>query len=227
MPIRINLLAEAQAAEEMRRKDPVKRTIWIGAFVVFLVLLCCVTLQFKIIAARSDVSSLKMSWKTIEKQVQEINEHRNGTRALEQKIAALDQFTTNRMLWANALNALQYTPVDGIQLVRVRSEQSFTLNEGSRPRTNEHGIVTQGRPSTVTEKIILTLEGKDFSAGPNDQVPYYKQTLAKYPYFQEALQKTNNVQLTSLSAPQTEVGRTYRAFGMQLFFDEKERRLYE
>jgi hypothetical protein len=227
MPIRINLLAEAQAVEEMRRKDPVKRAVWIGAFLVFLVLLCCLTLQLKIIAARSDVSSLRMSWKTIEKQVQDINEHRNSTRELEQKIAALDQFTTNRMLWANALNALQYTPVEGVQLVRVRSEQTYLLNEGSKPRTNEHGIAVQGRPSTVTEKIVLTIEGKDFSSGLNDQVPQFKQTLANFPYFQVNLQKTNNVQLTSLSAPQTELGRTFRAFGMQLFFEEKERRLYE
>jgi len=227
MPIRINLLAETQAAEEMRRKDPVKRTIWIGAFIVFLVLLCSFTLQFKIMATRAEVSSLKISWKTIEKQVQDINEHRNATRQLEQKLSALDQFTTNRMLWANALNALQYTPVDGIELVRVRSEQIFRLNEGSRSKTNEYGIVVHGKPPTVTEKIVLTIEAKDFSTGLGDQVPQYKQTLANYPYFQAHLQKTNTVQLTSLSAPQTEVGRSFRAFGMQLFFEEKERRLYE
>jgi hypothetical protein len=227
MPIRINLLAEAQAAEEMRRKDPVKRAIWVGAFVVFLVLLCSVTLQFKIMASRSEVSSLKGSWKDIEKKVQDINERRNNTRELEQKLSALDQFTTNRMLWGNALNALQYTPVDGVQLVRVRSEQTFMLNEGTKSRTNEHGIVLHGKPSTVTEKTILVLEGRDFSGGSNDQVPAYKQTLASYPYFQVNLQKTNNVQLTSLSAPQTEVGRTFRAFGLQLFFEEKERRLHE
>jgi hypothetical protein len=227
MPIRINLLAEAQAAEEMRRKDPVKRAIWIGAFVVFLVRLSSFTLQFKIMATRAEVSSLKMCWKTIEKQVQDINEHRNATRQLEQRISALDQFTTNRMLWASALNALQYTPVEGVELVRVRSEQTFLLNEGSRPRTNEHGIVVQGKPPTVTEKILLTIEAKDFSTGLSDLVPQYKQALASYPYFHAHLQKTNTVQLTSLSAPQTEVGRTFRAFGMQLFFEEKERRLYE
>ena len=34
MPIRINLLAEAKAAEELRRHDPVKRVIFVGA-------LCC------------------------------------------------------------------------------------------------------------------------------------------------------------------------------------------
>src|SRR6185436_6355141 len=109
MPIHINLLAEAQAAEEMRRKDPVKRAAWIGGFAVFLVLLCAATLQFKIIVAKSEISTLQRSWKGIEKQVTEINGHRNNARELEQKLSALNQFTTNRMLWAPALNALQYT----------------------------------------------------------------------------------------------------------------------
>jgi hypothetical protein len=224
MPIRINLLAETQAAEEMRRKDPVKRSIWIGGFVVFVVLLMAATLQFKIIAERMTVSTLQASWKTIEKQVQEVNEHRNETRELEQKLSALSQFTTNRMLWANALNALQYTPVDGVQLVHIRTEQIFALNEGTKPRTNGT-VVVPGRPATVTEKIVLSLDGRDFSAG--DQVPKYKESLSAYPYFSARLQKTNNVQLTSLSAPVADGGRTFRAFGLQLFFEEKERRLYE
>src|SRR6185295_3695795 len=106
MPIRINLLAEAQAAEEMRRKDPVKRSIWIGAFLVFVVLLVSVTLQFKIIQARSEVSAVQATWKSIEKPFQEVNDHRNRKIELEKRLAALDQFTTNRTLWATALDAL-------------------------------------------------------------------------------------------------------------------------
>src|SRR5204863_8828254 len=97
MPIRINLLAESQAAEEMRRKDPVKRSIWIGAFLVFVVLLVAVTIELKIMQARSEVSSVQMSWKSIEKRVQEVNDQRNRKHELEQKLSALDQFTTNRM----------------------------------------------------------------------------------------------------------------------------------
>lgn len=213
MPIRINLLAEAQAAEEMRRKDPVKRAIWVGGFVVFVVLLWAVTLQFKVMAARSEVAALKVEWNSIEKQVQSINDHRSSTRQLEQKLSALDQFTTNRMLWATVLNALQHTTVDGVQLSRLRSEQTFLLNDGKSP--------------SVTEKILLTLEGKDFIAGPTDHVPQFKEALLAYPYFQSSLQKTNNVQLTSLSAPLTDGPRAFRAFGMQLFFQEKERQLHE
>jgi hypothetical protein len=219
MPIRINLLAEAQAAEEMRRKDPVKRSIWVGAFLVFVVLLASVTLQFKVMQARSEVSTLQMKWKSIEKQVQDVNDHRNRKHELEQKLSALDQFTTNRMLWANALDAMQHILVPDVQLVHVRTEQILALNESGR--TNG----PSGKQPTVTEKILVTLEGRDFLNG--EQVPNFKQSIATNSYFQQYLQKTNKVQLTSLSAPQNESSRAFRAFGLQLFFQEKERYLHD
>jgi hypothetical protein len=224
MPIRINLLAEAQALEEMRRKDPVKRAIWIGGFLVFSVLLWSTTLQFKIMVVRSEVSSTNLKWKDIEKQVTEVNDHRNRTRDLESKLSALNQFTTNRVLWARMLDALQHTPVDGVQLVRFRSEQSFQVNESAKGATPG---AAAAKSATVTEKVVLTLDGKDYSAAPGEQVPRYKQSLISSPALASVLQKTNTVQLTSQSAPQTELGRSFVAFGLQLFFEQKERRLYE
>ena len=226
MPIRINLLAEAQAAEEMRRKDPVKRAIWIGSFCVFLVLLYAATLQLKIMTARSEVTFQELGWKKIEKQVQEVNDHRNRTRELEAKISALDQFTTNRMLWALALNALQFTPVENLGLFHLRTEQSYLLIEGVKSRTNDSGVVL-GKPAAVVEKIVITLDGRDYSPVPGDAVPQFKQSLSTNLFFAAHLQKTNKVQLTSLSAPQLEGVRPFRAFGLQLFFQEKEVRLYE
>ena len=227
MPIRINLLAEAQAVEEMRRKDPVKRAVWIGGFAVFLVLLCAATQQAKIIVVRSEVSSLQASWKAIEKEVKEVNDNRNSTHELEQRLSALDQFTTNRMLWAAALNALQHTPVDGVQLVHVHTEQTFLLGEGTKPRTTESGSVVPGKPATVMEKIVVTLEGRDYSARAGEQVPKFKRSLVTYPYFDSILQKTNKIQLTSQTAPQGDFGRSFVGFGLKLFFEDKERRLYE
>lgn len=222
MPIRINLLAESQAAEEMRRKDPVKRSIWIGGFVVFVVLLASATLQFKIIEARSTVKGLQAQWKSIEKRVQEVNDHRNNSRDLEHKLSALHQFTTNRMLWAHALDALQHVPIDGVQLVNVRTEQTFVLNEGAKGRTNDAGMAV-GKGPSVTERVMLTVEGRDYS----DRVQTYKESLAGYPYFESRLHKTTKIQLTSLSAPQPDAGRMFRVFGLQLFFEDKERHLYE
>ena len=226
MPIRINLLAEAQAVEEMRRKDPVKRAAWIGGFAVFLVLLCAVTLQFKIIVAKSEVSSLQASWKTIENQVKEVNDHRNNARELEQKLSALNQFTTNRMLWAPALNAFQYTPVDGVQLVRLHTEQTFTVNNET-PKASADGKSPPAKAASVTEKTVVVIDGRDYSARPGDQVPRFKQQLASYPYFESALQKTNKIQLTSQTAPQMEYGRSFVGFELKLSFEDKERRLYE
>lgn len=226
MPIRINLLAEAQAAEEMRRKDPVKRAVWIGGFCVFVVLLCAALLQFKIIVARSENSSLQAGWKAIEKQVKEVSEHRARTRELEAKLTALDQFTTNRMLWAGTLDALQHVSFDGVQLVHLQTEQRFTLNEGTKPAAG--GALPPGaKPSTTTEKIVVTIDGRDYSARPGEQVPKFKQALVSSAYFESILQKTNKIQLTSQTAPQAELGRTFVGFGLKLFFEEKERRLYE
>jgi hypothetical protein len=227
MPIRINLLAEAQAAEEMRRKDPVKRSIWIGGFIVFLTLLAALTLQLKISRVRSDISALDVKWKTIESKVKQVEDHRRGARDIESKLAAIDQFTTNRLLWANALDALQHATVDNIQVARLKTEQMFIITEGTKAKTNDTGIVTPAKPGTSTERIVLTIDGKDYSARPGDKVPMFKDSLLKAQYFTAALQKTNKAQLTSLTPPQVEGARSFVGFGLQLFYEDKERRLYE
>lgn len=206
----------------MRRKDPVKRAIWIGGFVIFLVLLGSATLQFKIIVAKAEASRLSSNWKEIEKQVQDVTDHRARTRELEAKLAALNQFTTNRMLWAAAFDALQRTPVDGVELVRVHTEQTFVQHEGTRPNAEGKGVT---KPATATERTVLTLEGRDFSPQLGSQVPRFKQSLAAAPYFEAALQKTNSIQLMSQTAPQNEAGRAYVGFGFKLHFEEKERHL--
>jgi hypothetical protein len=47
MPIRLNLLAEAQAAEDFRRRDPVKRGIGLAALLVALMLVFSSFLQLR------------------------------------------------------------------------------------------------------------------------------------------------------------------------------------
>lgn len=226
MPIRINLLAESQVAEEMRRRDPVKRAVWIGGFAVAVTLIGALSLQLKISAVRYQMSSTEGGWKAIEAKVQQVEEHRRAANALQQKLSAIDQFSTNRLLWASALNALQASTVENVQLVRIKTEQIFVLNEGTKPRTNGT-IVVPGRPSSVIEKAVLTIDGKDWSTQQAEKVSSYKDALVEVPYFVDVLQRTNKAQLTSLSAPQLDGSRAFVGFALQLFFQEKERRLYE
>jgi hypothetical protein len=224
MPIRINLLAEAQAAEELRRKDPVKRAALAAGCVVCCVLLWASTLQFKIIAAKSDLHTLETKWKSIEKSYQVAVESRRKALEAEEKLGALQHYTANRFLWGSALNAFQQTlnGVDDVQVTRLRTEQSYFLTEETKPRTNGTMIIA-GKPATSTEKILLTVEAVDSSPQPGTHVNKFKEAIVNVPYFQSNLQKTNGVLLTSLSAPQTgPLGRTpYVLFTLQCFFPEK------
>src|SRR6185503_18997333 len=107
MPIRINLLAEAQAQEELRRKDPVKRAFFVASCIVAAVLLWGTTLQVKIMAARSELNSLSTDWKKIEKPYNEAVGYKRQNIEADDKLSALQNYTTNRFLWGTAFNAFQ------------------------------------------------------------------------------------------------------------------------
>jgi hypothetical protein len=223
MPIHINLLAEAQAAEELRRKDPVKRALWIAGFVVFLVLLWSSTLQFKVMTSRSILTGLESKWTSIEKGYEQAVNVRKQYAEVEQKLIALQQLTTNRFLWGTTLDALQKTIVDDVQLVRIRGEQSFTLSEEAKTKPDAKG--TPVKTGTSTERVTLTLEARDSSPRPGDQVNKLKEVISKNEHFQNHLQKTNGVMLTSLGPPQLDFAArsSFVIFTLQCYYPEKVR----
>lgn len=225
MPIRINLLAEAQATEELRRKDPVKRAYLGAAMLVLLVLFWSSTLQFKIISSRSGLNDLESKWNAIEKNYKVAVEHQRQSIEADQKLTALQQLKTNRFLWATVLNAFQQTMPgsDDVQVVRLKTEQVYVAGEEVKARTNDTRLIA-GRPASATERIMITVEGIDSSAQPGSQVNRFKEAIATSAYFQTALQKTNGVLLHSLSAPTLSGGRNpFVNFTLQCLFPDKVR----
>jgi len=221
MPIRINLLAEAQAAEEARRKDPVKRAILGGIVLVSLIVVYAVLLQGRLFAKRSQLSGLAAKWRSIEKGYDAAVRNQRQAIEAEQKLTALARLTTNRFAWATALNALQQTfnNVDEVQTVRLKTEQTYVINEDKNK-----SAIAPTKPATATERITLIVEAMDSSRPPGGQVTKYKESIAQVPFFQASLQKTNGVRLTSLSPPQTGTGRSpYVLFTLQCDFPEKVR----
>src|SRR6267378_5181522 len=107
MPIRLNLLAEAQEAEEMRRKDPVKRTIWVGAFLVALMLAWSSTLQFKTMVASNEATRLEAQMNSNSNSYKVVLDDLKRKDELQGKVLSLCQMSSNRFLQANLLNALQ------------------------------------------------------------------------------------------------------------------------
>ncbi|MGH7952996.1 MAG: hypothetical protein ACREFE_13920, partial [Limisphaerales bacterium] len=99
----------------------------------------------------------------------------------------------------------------GVPLMRVRVNQSYSKTPAVLPRKGK-----PGHPGTATEKIVVLLDAKDFSANPGDKVNKFKDMLPRQPYFKAMLSKTNGIQLISLSPPQTGAdGKTYVLFTLE------------
>ena len=202
MPIRLNLLAEAQAAEEARRRDPVKRAAWVSALIIVAILVWSSSLQLKAILINSEVSHLEAQISSQNNEYRQILDNQNRAADTKNKLEALRNLSANRRLQGNLLNALQKTTVDDVQLLRLRLDQTYVYFEGTKSRTNEDNIIIPGKPPTSTEKTLLTLEGADSCANPGDQLNKYKDALAANAYFKQVLLKTNGISLKNLAPPQ-------------------------
>ena len=219
MPIRINLLAEAKAAEELRRHDPVKRVIFVGALAVALTLVWSSSLQLQTMLSKKEVSDRQTEIAARTNEFQHVLTDQKKITAAKEKLNALKKMTNSRFLEGNLLNALQKVTVDGVRLTRLKVDQDYFPAAGTPSQTNTNGVIL-GRPSTVTEKIVVWLDARDSSANPGDQVNKFKEAVASQSYFKATLNKTNGVQLINLSAPQAVDGKTCVLFTLKCNFPE-------
>jgi hypothetical protein len=223
MPIHINLLAEAQIAEDLRRSDPVKRALFAGAFFVALALVWSSSLQLEALIAKQDlvrvqteIESHTNAWQIVLDNQKKIFEARG-------KLTALQQLSEARFLQGNFLNALQQLSLNGVQLMQVKVDQSYSGNPGT-PNQTSNGRTVLGHLGVATEKIAISLDARDSSSNPGDKVDKFKETLASQTYFKSILSKSNSVQLTSLSPPQNGPdGKPYVLFTLECDLPERTR----
>src|ERR1700730_16783028 len=98
MPIRLNLLAEVQAAEEVRRRDPVKRVIWVAAFLVCLMLAWWSSLQVDAMQKRSELNRIELEISDQTNTFQTLIDNQKKDLDVRHKLASLQQLATNRFL---------------------------------------------------------------------------------------------------------------------------------
>ena len=219
MAIRINLLAEAQVAEETRRKNPVKLAIWIGSFLVAVMLIFILKLQLDIVFSKKTYNSIEQSWKENNDKYKEVTNNIAKTVEIDRKLEALDRLATNRFYWAPVLNALQQTMIGDIQLIRETGEQQYSKEA---PKTS--GKVTI--PGDTVEKISLYIDAKDFN--PNAQnYDKFKETLSTSVFFANLLGPRNAFILDgTLSAPTvdpTDPSKQFVVFKLASHFVEVKR----
>ena len=212
MPIHINLLAEAQAAEESRRRDPVKRVIIFGLLALAGMLVWGSFLQLKVMIANRELSQVQFQIDSVNPAYQTAQTNMARIANARLKISDLQKLSAARMLQGNLLNALQKINVDDVQLMEVKVDQAY-VSAGGR-----------GKPESATEKIVVTLQARDSSANPGDQVGKFRDALTKLPYFRDMLDKTNGIRLADESAPQQDAdGRNFVLFTLECRFPDYKR----
>lgn len=221
MSIRINLLAEAQALEDLRRRDPVKRALWTGLILLILLLAWSSSIQLKAIIAKGELNRVEAQLNAREAEFKAVLDKQSKLGDMNHRLQSVNQLACNRLLQASILDALEHTLVDSVRLIRIRTEQSYVMTDAVKAATNGTKI-TPARPATSTERIVLTLEARDTSPNPGDQVNRFKEALVSFPYFQKALgSATNEVRLASLSPPQSVAeGKPFVSFTLECRYPE-------
>lgn len=221
MPIRINLLAEAQAAEQMKRRDPVKFAIYAGVGSVVLMLVWWSGIKLQSLTANGNLARVQEQIQSKTSAYKTAITNQTKIADAQKNLIALQTLAAVRLLQGNLLDTLQHSTVDGVQLSRLRIDQVFNRTEATKPTQNGEGRTVPGKPATVDSKASLYLDAKDVSATPGDQVNKFKQMLAAQEYFKSMLNKTNGVQLISVSPPQAGPdGRPYVAFQIECDYQE-------
>ena len=98
MPIRLNLLAEAQAVEELRRKDPVKRVAWAAVVLVVLMLVWSSSLQLKAMMAGREVSKRESLMASFTNDYQQVLDNQKKVAEVRHKILALNEMSMSASL---------------------------------------------------------------------------------------------------------------------------------
>jgi len=114
MPIRINLLAEALEEEDLRRRDPVKRAIYVGSLLVVLSLVWWSSTLLEYMLERSGLSQIQaeIDSRTNEYSVVKINLKK--TDDVQSRLDALQKLSAARFLQGSFLNALQQVYVPNV-----------------------------------------------------------------------------------------------------------------
>src|SRR6266446_4467159 len=98
MAIRINLLAESQALEDLRRRDPVKRLIWVGVLIGVGMLVWSSTLQLKAMIAKKDLGRLEALLRGRTNEFQMVQTSQRKLLEIDAKLGKLQALATNRFL---------------------------------------------------------------------------------------------------------------------------------
>ncbi|MBI2924437.1 MAG: hypothetical protein HYY24_01900 [Verrucomicrobia bacterium] len=225
MPVRVNLLAEALEQAEERRRDPVKRAIWLGGFLVALALLWFLSLLFNSWQASAELAQKQARWQSLEKDFAAVTQNQHQRTEIDRKLLALHELATNRFLVARPLHALQSATRDSIQVSKLRLNFAFAQLPETKTITNADKTITPGKLARASEKITLTIEAKDFGAPLDNEVSKFKDAIAATSFFRSQLKSPDDIRMTGLvrQTDPSNPAKTHVSFTLECKFPEQVR----
>lgn len=221
MPIRINLLAEALAAEEMRRRDPVKKAAFGGALLVVLSLVWFSSIKLAYMVDKQTLNHVDADIQMRTNDYVRVQDNIKRTADVQKRIDALNELGATRFMQGTMLNALQQTYVPNVQVMHLRVDQSYTTSAATPAKTNSVGVVP-ARPAAVVEHVVMIVDARDSGANPGDQVNHFKDAVLQEDYFKTCFDPVSGIRLSSLSSLQTPVdGKPYVTFTLECHFLDK------
>ncbi len=219
--IRVNLLAEAQEAVEMRRRDPVRRGVWVMGLLALTMLSWAGLLSLDLYVKGLELQGTLKELQWAEKGVTLVSKYSQQARLNEQTAKALDQQAAERSLWTLPLNALQEVAVDGVQLIRLSLSQ--TIIRPTAPLIQpKDGKKVLARPNPTLERLTLTLDAKNHAEPA--AVDQFIEAISKQSYFREHLRAVNPVVLVQRLPPQVDPldpAKTFIRFTVECCFRDR------
>lgn len=197
MAIVLNLLAERQHAEEIRRRDPVRRTLVASGICIGLALGCSLVLSLVSWQVKEEKRGIQLHWERLENENKQLTDALKKTATIEQNLGALQLLASNRFLWAPMLNAMQDCIVDQVQVSGVRVDQTYNVTTITPPGAKGGGRKPPVLNSNITEKIVLNIEARDYA---NGQFSKFQETISTHPFLRSLL-TNGTVRLTGLTPP--------------------------
>lgn len=215
MPIKINLLAEEQAAEDLRRRDPLKRAIYAAVGVVILFFVWAGVNWAGLSKQDSEIARLNADKSGMEKDAKQTEANKKKLAEAQKNIEMLGKYAANRPLWSPVLDVMQRALVDDVQILRIRTEQLYQITPAVIP---PKGSDLKRKPATSKQTIVMTIEAQD-SSPKLDSYNRLREALATG--LKDQMGTNATVSLKTLNpARENEEGKKYQTFSLECVFTE-------
>jgi len=219
----INLLAERVEAAAWRRRDPVRRVRWLAMAAVIGMGIWAGWLTFQIWRADALAREADQQLKLVQEGPNHPMADSRLANSLESLTAALKLQGSQRFLFADVLNALQYLDMPSIQFYRLHLDRVVTRVEPPRRRARRGEEATVvAEKGKVTEHFVLRIHGKNY--GDESQISLLIKALETQEQFGRWLDSSRPILLTEIVDRQIDPGNPlvgFSRFGVECRFKER------